>query len=354
MISQAYKFKTSGNPVSCNRYGNGHINITYLLIDDNSQKYILQRINKNVFKDPESLMNNIVLVTDHLKQKVENNREVLNIIKTKDDKPWFKDEAGEYWRMYEFVKDSISLEQANEETLRESGIAFGKFQQRLADFPANSLVETIPRFHDTPNRYKNFHKVLNSDIRGRAKNAKKEIEFYLSREEYAHTLVDLQAAGELKQRVTHNDTKLNNVLFDRATRKALCVVDLDTVMPGLSVNDYGDSIRFGATTALEDEPDLSKVSFSVPLFKAYTEGYLSACGKSLTPKEIECLRDGAKMMTLECGLRFLGDYLAGDIYFQTEREHHNLDRTRTQMKLVADMEENWELMQEIIMSQAKG
>jgi hypothetical protein len=227
---------------------------------------------------------------------------------------------------------------------RESGAAFGNFQNQLANFPASTLFETIPRFHDTPNRYKNFKEVLKSDPLGRAKSAEREIDFVLEREEYAGTLMKLLESNEIPLRVTHNDTKLNNVLFDRESRRAVCVIDLDTVMPGLSVNDFGDSVRFGASTAAEDETDLSKVNFSLELYNEYADGFLSACGDSLTQIELLHLRDGAKMMTLECGVRFLADYIAGDVYFKIYRDSHNLDRCRTQFKLVHEMEEKWDKM----------
>ena len=231
-------------------------------------------------------------------------------------------------------------------------MAFGRFQDLLSDFPAHTLTETIPRFHDTPNRYTAFKKAVAADICNRARDVQEEIHFALSQEQFAGTLMSLQKTGEIPLRVTHNDTKLNNVLFDRISRKALCVIDLDTVMPGFSANDYGDSIRFGASTALEDERDLSKVEISLRLFEAYTQGFLSACGKSLTKCEIENLITGAKMMTLECGVRFLTDYLSGDTYFRTHREKHNLDRCRTQFKLVMDMDHKWDQMQSIVMREA--
>ncbi|MCL2254361.1 MAG: aminoglycoside phosphotransferase family protein, partial [Lachnospiraceae bacterium] len=230
----------------------------------------------------------------------------------------------------------------------ESGYAFGRFRQMLNDFPADSLYDTIPRFHDTPLRYQQFHEAIKNDAFGRVKNVSPEIDFVLKHEEYAGKLLSLQEKGELKLKVTHNDTKLNNVLLDRCTRKALCVIDLDTVMPGLLVNDFGDSIRFGATTAPEDERDLTKVNFSLPLFSAYTKSFLNACRDSITGSEREYLCDGAKMMTLECGMRFLGDYLNGDIYFRIKREEQNLDRSRTQFKLVEGMEKTWDEMQVIV------
>lgn len=225
---------------------------------------------------------------------------------------------------------------------------FGNFQMLLSCYPADTLHETIPDFHNTPVRYRNFLSALEADALGRAKECEKEITFVREREAFTHIFTDLQQKGELPLRVTHNDTKLNNILIDQKTGKGLCVVDLDTVMPGLAMNDYGDSIHFGASTALEDERDLEKVHLDLGLFEIFTRGFLEEAGGVLTPAEVELLPAGAKMMTLECGMRFLADYLEGDVYFKTHREGHNLDRARTQFKLVADMEEKWEEMHRIV------
>jgi Ser/Thr protein kinase RdoA (MazF antagonist) len=232
------------------------------------------------------------------------------------------------------------------EDFYQSAVGFGRFQKLLADFPAETLHESIPNFHNTIDRYRIFHETLEKDPMGRAKDAAEEIAFVLAREEEAGILQRLRLTGELPLRVTHNDTKLNNVLLDENTRKALCVIDLDTVMPGLSLYDFGDSIRFGAATAAEDEKDLSKMTINLDLFRIFTEGFLSSC--DLTDKEIELLPLGAKIMTLECGVRFLTDYLDGDHYFAVHREGHNLDRCRTQFKLVAEMERKWTEMAEIV------
>jgi len=354
---QARLFKTDGDPVYCKPYGSGHINTTYLILDHTPRLYILQKINKSVFKNPKSLMENIKAVTTYLANQTDEKRKALTLVPTKSrvseptnkQNHWLVDQDGEYWRMYDFISDSIVLQQAQSPNdFKESGVAFGHFQRQLANFPAGTLHETIPRFHDTPNRYELFANVLKADTHGRAKLAAAEIEFALQRQSYADTLMSLHRAGDLPLRVTHNDTKLNNVLFDRDTRKPICVVDLDTVMPGFSVNDFGDSIRYGASTASEDEADLTKVNFSLPLLKAYTTGFLHACGESLTPCELAHLRDGAKMMTLECGLRFLTDFLDGDNYFAAKHDNQNLDRCRTQFKLVAEMESNWDAMQRVI------
>ena len=350
---QAYQFQLDGTPLFCTRYGNGHINETYLLLDSLARSYILQKINKNIFKDPVSLMQNVAAVTAYLHQRTATNH-AMSLVPTKDGANWFVDADGEYWRVYDLITNAVCLEQASTpEEFKESGFAFGDFQRQLADFPAHTLVETIPHFHDTPKRYETFRAAVEADAFGRAKNVQREIEFALAREEYASILIDKQHSGELPLRVTHNDTKLNNVLLDRRTRETLCVVDLDTVMPGLSVTDFGDSIRFGASTATEDEKDLDKVTMSLELLTAYTEGFLCACGKSLTESELAHLADGAKMMTLECGTRFLTDYLQGDVYFRTHHDDHNLDRCRTQFKLVADMESKWSDMQRIIEREAR-
>lgn len=354
MLREASLFKTSEKPIFCARYGSGHINQTYLVVDANAREYILQKINTKVFAQPQKLMENIQAVTSHLAKSATHPRNVLQLVPSATGKKWLQTEEGGWWRMYDFVSDSLCLNAADTpEIFKQSAIAFGTFQRQLADFDAASLTETIPNFHNTPVRYMTFKQAIKQDAFGRAAEVQREIEFALQREEYAATLVRLQGQGALPLRVTHNDTKLNNVLFDRWSRKALCVIDLDTVMPGLAANDFGDSIRFGASTAAEDEQDLSRVSFSLSLYTAYAEGYLQACKASLTQAEKEHLHDGAIMMTLECGVRFLTDYLNGDVYFATHRLGHNLDRCRTQFKLVQEMENNREKMQSIVLQQAK-
>lgn len=344
-------FTLNGEPISCERYGNGHINETYLLVTDAPHLYIMQKINQKVFRDAHSLMRNIAAVTGYLSKANPDPRSVLTLVNTKHGDCFHQDEAGEIFRVYEYITDSICLERAESpDDFYQSAVAFGTFQTRLKDFPADTLTETIPRFHDTANRFLHFHEALDRDALGRAKEVRPEIDFMLAHEEEAGTMVSMQRAGELPLRVTHNDTKLNNVMLDRKTRTPLCVIDLDTVMPGLAANDFGDSIRFGASTAVEDERDLSRVSMSLPLYAAYAKGFLSACGKSLTPLEIKTLPMGAKLMTLECGVRFLTDYLAGDTYFRTSRAGQNLDRCRTHVKLVQDMEQKWDEMNGVIAS----
>ena len=227
-------------------------------------------------------------------------------------------------------------------------MAFGNFQRMLADYPANTLNETIPNFHNTPSRFRDFQRAVQEDKMKRAAMVKEEIAFALAREKDTCILVDLLKEGKLPLRVTHNDTKLNNILFDADSKKAVCIIDLDTVMPGLSHYDFGDSIRFGASTGAEDEKDLDKIKIDLGLFEAFTKGYLEGCKGSLTAKEIEMLPMGAKLMTYECGIRFLADYLEGDVYFKIHREGHNLDRARTQFKLVKDMEDKWDEMMAIV------
>lgn len=353
MLEISKAFCLVGEPVCCERHGNGHINETFLLCTDEPHEYILQRLNTQVFPDIEGLMRNVAAVTAHLRRRCDDPRRVLTLVPAIDGGSFYRAEDGTYWRVFEFVTDGICLEQAQSpEDMRQSGVAFGEFQKQLADFPAQTLTETIPNFHDTPNRYRQLHRAIEEDRAGRLREVRPEVEAYLAREAQADGLMRLHRQGVLPIRVTHNDTKLNNVMLDAATRTALCVIDLDTVMPGLAANDFGDSIRFGASTALEDERDLDKISLSLPYYEAFTEGFLGACGDSLTQAEVETLPLGAKLMTLECGARFLTDYLNGDVYFRVSREGHNLDRARTQIKLVQDMERKWDEIQRIT-AQAK-
>lgn len=340
-------FRITGTPVSCAEFGSGHINLTYKVNCDDGSAYILQRINQYVFTDPKAVMENVGAVTEYLRTRVSDPSEILHFVSSDTGTYYYVDEAGEYWRCYEFA-DGLCLDlPESDKDFYESAIAFGRFQEMLRDFPAETLHETIPLFHNTANRYRLFRKALQEDRVGRAASVQPEIDFLLQRQEEGATICHLLDAGEIPLRVTHNDTKLNNVLLDCKTRKALCVLDLDTVMPGSSLYDYGDSIRFGAATAPEDEKDLSKMGINLHLFRVYTAGYLAAC-KSLTPKERELLPLGAKTLTLELAVRFLTDYLDGDRYFKTAYPEHNLVRARAQMKLVADMEEKWEDMQKIV------
>ena len=359
MISKVLEaFELGGTLVSSERFGSGHINDTYLVKirkeDGTEGKFTVQHMNRVVFKHPEQLMENIVRVTAFLRERVIENggdpeRETLNVVYTKDGKEFFVDEQGEYWRCLTFVDDAMGYDQVESaEEFYESAVAFGKFQRLLADYPADTLHETIQGFHDTKKRFQVFKQAIADDVCGRVAGVQDEINFYLEREDVANVFGDLLEKGEIPLRVTHNDTKLNNVLIDTVTKKAICVIDLDTVMPGLAMNDFGDSIRFGASTAAEDEKDLSKVWCDMDLFAAYTKGFIEGCGGKLTAKEIELLPMGAKVMTYECGMRFLTDYLQGDVYFKIHREGHNLDRARTHIKLIQDMETKWDVMNEIV------
>lgn len=338
-------------------YGSGHINDTFRVTFQHkgeTKRYILQRMNNQIFLNPEELMENVVGVTSLLRKKIVENggepeRETLNLVPAKDGKAFYKDSEGEYWRVYLFIEGAKTYDLVeNQEDFYQSAVAFGRFQGLLADYPAETLHETIQDFHNTVKRLDTFKKAVEADGCGRAAQVQEEIQFVLDREALAHKLCDMQAEGKLPLRVTHNDTKLNNIMIDDETRKAICVIDLDTVMPGLSVNDFGDSIRFGASTGAEDEPDLSKVSCSMELFELYTKGFVEGCKGSLTEEELDMLPVGAMTMTYECGMRFLTDYLEGDHYFKIHREGHNLDRCRTQFKLVKDMEEKWNQMNEIV------
>ena len=356
------KFDFEGSFVSAVPFGSGHINDTRIVtVNDcgKEHRYILQKINTNVFKDPVALMDNFVSVTSYLAKLIAEDggdpeREALNVIKSKDGKNYFIDSDGGFWRMLVFVNDSMCYDKVEcPEQFYSSAVAFGDFQYKLRDFPAQTLTETIVNFHNTPDRLRQFREAVRNDLCGRAASVAKEIDFVNSREEFAATLERAHADGRLPLRVTHNDTKLNNILFDANSGKALCVVDLDTIMPGYSVNDFGDSIRFGATTALEDEADLSKVNFDISLYELYVKGFIEGAKGGLTEGELELLPIGAIMMTFECGMRFLTDYLNGDTYFKTSREGHNLDRARNQFKLVSDMEARLDEMRAIVKKYAK-
>lgn len=353
MEEAVFHFLLDGKPVSCQRYGCGHINRTYLVKTDAGRRYIFQRINSLVFPDIKGLMENIAAVTGFLAARVEEPRGSLRLVPALDGAWVWVDGEGESWRVYDFIEDSLCLQQPERpEDLYESAVAFGCFQNQLSDFPADTLHETIKDFHNTPDRYRKFHLALEADALGRAAGVREEIDFALKREAAAGALQALREDGSLPLRVTHNDTKLNNVMLDAKTRKALCVIDLDTVMPGLAAYDFGDSIRFGAATAAEDEKNLDKMGLDMSLYETYARGYLHSC-RSLTALEKETLPLGAKLMTLECGLRFLTDYLEGDRYFAIARPEHNLDRARTQFRLVADMEKKWDRMRALIARSAE-
>ena len=339
------RFQIEGTLKSVEPYGSGHINVTYLAVTD-QKRYILQKINNNLFKRVDKLMNNIYLVTEHVKNKCPE-KTVLTLVKTLDNEPFLTHE-GNYYRVYDFIEESVCLQiPRNTDEFYESAVAFGDFTNMLCDFDATQLYEILPNFHNTVDRFKNFEIALEKNLSGRAELAQPEIEFALARKGITSKIVDLIASGEMPLKVTHNDTKLNNVLLHKDTLKGLAVIDLDTVMPGSVCYDFGDSIRFGCNSSYEDEEDLSKVYFKMDMFEAYVKGYLSSMS-DITEVEKECLVDGAILMTFECGIRFLSDFLDGDTYFKTTKVNHNLFRCRTQFKLVSEMEKNRELMLEIV------
>ena len=352
------KFNIDGTLVSCQRYGEGHINETYLAViekDGVEKNYILQKINNKIFKNVDGLMENIRAVTEFNREKITKrggnpDRESLSLVYTKDGNSYYYDEASDgYFRVYIFITDAIAYQVIEKpEHFYQSAVAFGNFANLLAEFKADALFESIPNFHNTVKRFSDFETALNADKLGRAAGVKKEIDFVLSRKDYCGRIVNLLKSGEMPTKVTHNDTKLNNVMLDATTGEPVAVIDLDTIMPGSICYDFGDSIRFGCNPAAEDEKDLSKVNFDLNLFESFAKGYLSALGESATKIERENLAFGAILMTYECGMRFLADYLEGDVYFRTHREGHNLDRARTQFKLIEDMEKLLPTMEEIV------
>ena len=342
------QFRLDAPAVSCERYGCGHINETYLVVTQSGRRYILQKISNRAFPDVAGLQENIAAVTAHLRAQTDDPYGALNLIYTKAGESWHHQGENSDWRVYDFVENSICLQAPESpEDFYQSAIAFGTFQQQLSTFPAETLHETIKNFHNTPDRYRLFRQAVEEDVMGRAAQVQPEIAFALSHEEIGGELTRMLREGALPLRVTHNDTKLNNVMLSRDTRTPLCVIDLDTTMPGLSAYDFGDSIRFGAATAAEDEKDLSKMTMSLDLFRIFTRGFLRSC-PGLTETERQVLPLGALTMTLECGVRFLTDYLAGDHYFGIHYPEHNLDRCRTQFKLVADMEAKMDEMNAIV------
>ena len=321
-------------------YGNGHINDTYCLIEP---RYILQRINTDIFKHPHELMENIENVTSFLREKIKKNggdpqRETLTVIKTVDGKNYYQYDENNVFRMYSFVENTKSIENSKTpEDLYEAGVGFGRFQRMLSDYPADTLHESIKDFHHTPKRVEALKLAIREDKAGRAASVEAEISFALEQAVWADQVVKGIEDGSIPLRVTHNDTKINNILFDQETGKAVCVIDLDTVMPGSMLYDFGDALRMGGSTGAEDETDLSKVWFDETAFEAFAKGYLSELKDDLTETELELLPFSVKLMTYECGIRFLTDYLNGDTYFKIHREHHNLERARNQFKLVADI-----------------
>ena len=346
------QFTFKGTPVGCAPYGNGHINDTFIVTcreDFKTYKYIMQRVNTDVFPDIEAIVSNVSLVTAFLKKSATEKRAVLDVIPTRNGKFLYRDEDDLCWRAEAFIDNSICLERPeSNKDFYECGIAFGDFVKRLDDFPVEAIKETIKDFHNTEKRYRKFLSAVAKNKVGRASSVEAEIAFINERADFYSLFRTEYEAGNLPLRVTHNDTKCNNVMLDKETRKALCVIDLDTIMPGFSVNDFGDSIRFGANTADEDEKDIIKVKLDIELFKAFAEGFIKGSGGLLKKTEVMLLPEGAKMMTIECGMRFLTDYLQGDTYFKTSYPEHNLVRCRTQLKLVEEMEKNWDTLKEIV------
>lgn len=350
-------FNLEGELQECIVFGNGHINDTFRLTfktEQGTRRYILQKMSSVVFKKPVELMENISNVTAWLKKKIRENggdteRETLNLVMTREDIPYHVDKEGGYWRVYKFIEGATCYDAVkNDDDFYQSAVAFGHFQRLLADYPAETLHETIPNFHNTPDRMRIFREAVQRDAYSRAAGVQEEIRFIEEHEKLSHVLYDMLEEGKLPLRVTHNDTKLNNIMIDDATGKAICVIDLDTVMPGLSAHDFGDSIRFGASTGAEDERNLSKISCNLHLYEVYTKGFIEGCGGALTETELDMLPWGAVLMTFENGIRFLTDYLEGDHYFKIHRDGQNLDRCRTQLKLVSDMEEKMQQMQQIV------
>lgn len=350
-------FDFPGTLERCSEIKTGHINRTYRLAfrqGDIVREYLLQRINTFAFHKPEEVMENVTLVTEHIRRATEarginpENR-VLRVIPTRAGRPLYYDAEDGAWRAYNFIAHAHSVDAVESpEQFEIVGRAFGDFQSSLSDFPIEKLHDTIPYFHDTIRRMDNFEASVEKDVAGRAGDAGAEIAFVRERREAMGEIVRMIADGTLPLRVTHNDTKCNNVMVDDATGEALCVVDLDTVMAGSALYDFGDAIRFGASTAAEDERDLSKVWLDMDLFRAFSEGFISRTAGGLTRAELDNLALGALVMTFEVGLRFLTDYLDGDVYFRTEYPEHNLVRARCQFKLLSDMEAHRSEMDAIV------
>ena len=339
----ASHFAFTAEPVEFALCENGHINGTYFVTCADGRRYVIQKINTSIFKQPDEVMANIIGVTDFLKEKIaaaggDPDRETLTVVPTVEGGVAYIDEEEGYWRAYYYIEGATSHQSATPELFAKSAKAFGNFQRQLSDYPADTLYETIPNFHNTVSRMADFKAAVSADQAGRAAEVQAEIAFALAREGKCSFVMDGIADGSLPLRVTHNDTKLNNIMMDDVTGEGICVIDLDTVMPGSVLYDYGDAIRFGASSAAEDETDLDKVYVRTDLFEAFTKSFIEALDGSLTEAELRALPMGAWMMTFEVGIRFLGDYLNGDVYFRTHYPTHNLDRARNQFKLVADLE----------------
>ena len=347
VIGIAKEFNVIGIPVSFEECTAGHINNTYIVTFDNQgvlDKYVLQKINTYVFKNPDHVMSNIIGVTTYLHDLIQAqggdaDRGTLNFVSCNNGEYYFKNSNGDCWRMYRYIDDVISYSLADTtELFEKAGKAFGIFQRQLSGYDACSLYETIPDFHNTPERYKRFLDVVEACCSSRKKEAEKDIQFVLSHKAHCEFIISSLQRGEIPTRVTHNDTKLNNILMDSHTGDGVCIIDLDTVMPGSILYDFGDAIRFGASNALEDETDLDKVFFREDMFEAFSKGYIEELQDTLTVREIKAFPMGVLVITLETGMRFLTDYLENDIYFKTSYPEHNLVRARNQFKLVRDIE----------------
>ena len=342
----AARFALPGPVTDVRPFGGGHVNVTFAVTTATGARFVLQQVNRRAFAAPEQVMANILTVTRHLASKTDDPRAALRLVPTRAGDWWHTDEGDQVWRCYDFVEGATSPPAPlTPDTFRLVGAAFGDFLVRLDDLPAESLHTTIPHFHDEPRYVARLKAVVAADPCGRADGVRPEIARALSYEGVSH---DFDAPGLMPLRVTHNDAKVANLLVDAVSGAPLAVVDLDTVQPGYAVNDFGDAIRSGATTAPEDEPDPAKVRFVPELFEAFAAGYLGACGDVLQPSEIAHLRHGARIMTLETTLRFLIDYLEGDVYYAQERPGQNLDRARNQGALLDDLDAHWDEMGRII------
>lgn len=351
------QFNYQGTPVASSVCNRGHINSTYFVDceDENGGKYryVLQAINTSIFKNPDHLMENVVGVTSHIRTKLaaegkNTEQGTINIVYTKDGQYAYKAPDGKCWRTYIYIEGENYQLANSTEMMERVGNAFGRFQMQLSDYDASKLYETIPNFHNTVSRIADFEKAVADDLAGRAAGIPDEIKFILDRKDKCSYIMDRIASGVLPLRVTHNDTKLNNIMIDPVTGEGKCVIDLDTVMPGSVLADFGDAIRFGASSAAEDETDLDKVYVRLEMFESFAKGFIDGLENSLTEDEVLALPMGAYLLTLETAMRFLGDYLNGDTYFRIHHPTHNLDRARNQMKLVADMETKMDKMNEII------
>jgi len=348
----AKQFAIYGEFIGANSFGNGHINETFLSKWNQAGttvRYTHQKINQNVFTRPDEVMENIQRVTGHITEKLlaagenDRSRRTLTVVPAKDGKPWARDKQGGWWRTYLFIEGVHSLENATSPLeARFLGESIGRFQKQLADLPPPRLHDAIPNFHDMEKRYLRFYSALEKDAFSRAKEAATEVGFMKANEERGGVLVRAIREGRIPERITHNDTKMNNILVDDVDSKALCVIDLDTVMPGTSLFDVGDLVRTVTTRAAEDERDLSKVVFDTAFFEGLLEGYLSEAHEFLTVEETALIAESGRNITHIMALRFLTDFLEGDHYYHTSRPGHNLDRCRNQIALIKSMDSKWD------------